>query len=97
MKVLLNYLPNLDKQVKKLYLLAQLNNKKHIKGEKHLSDLTESTNFILKKFDDYEKDRIDLKRFKGRGILPNTDITQLKSDVENQEQYWPSKPAIQFS
>ena len=44
-------------QVTELYILAQSNNKKHIKVEKQLLDLTESINFMTKKFDDYEKDR----------------------------------------
>ena len=57
MKILLNCLQNLDKQVKELHILAWSNNEKHIKGEKHLSDLTESINFMTKKFDDYDKNR----------------------------------------
>ena len=59
MKILLNYLQNLDKRVNKLYILSQSNNKKHIKGEKHLLHLTESINFMAKKFDDCEKDRAE--------------------------------------
>ena len=57
MKILLNCFKNLNMQVTELYILAQSNNKKHIKGEKQLLDLTESINFMTKKFDDYEKDR----------------------------------------
>ena len=49
MKILLNHFKNLDKQVKELYILAQSNNEKHIKGEKQLSDLNESINFVTKK------------------------------------------------
>ena len=56
MKILLNCFKNLDKQVKELFILAQSNNEKHIKGEKQLLDLTESINFMTKKIDDYEKD-----------------------------------------
>ena len=48
MKILLNCFKNLDKQVKELYILAQSNNKKHIKGETQLLDLTESINFMTK-------------------------------------------------
>ena len=39
--------------------MAQSNNKKHNKGKKQLLDLTESINFMTKKFDDYEKDRAE--------------------------------------
>ena len=62
MKILLNCFKNLDKQVKELYILAQSNNEKHIKGEKQLLDLTESINFMIKKFDDYEKDRVEKEK-----------------------------------
>ena len=49
MKTLLNCFQNLDNQIKELYILAQSNNEKHIKGEKQLLDLTESINFMTKK------------------------------------------------
>ena len=62
MKVLLNCLKNLDMQVKELYILAQSNNEKHIKVEKHLPDLTDSINFVTKKCDGYEKDRTEKKK-----------------------------------
>ena len=61
-KMMLNCSKNLDKQVKELYILAQSNNEKHIKGEKQLLDLTESINFMIKKFDDYEKDRVEKEK-----------------------------------
>ena len=62
MKILLNCFKNLDKQVKELHILAQSNNEKHIKGKKQLLDLTESINFMTKKFDDYEKDRAEKEK-----------------------------------
>ena len=91
MKILLNCFKNLDKQVKELYILAQSNNEKHIKGEKQLLDLTESINFMTKRFDDYEKDRAKKEKLikdlrKDVSSLKNKH-EQLKSDVENQEQY----------
>ena len=49
MKILLTCFKNLDKQVKELYILAQSNNEKHIKGEKQLLDLTKSINLMTKK------------------------------------------------
>ena len=39
--------------------MAQSNNEKHNKGKKQLLDLTQSINFMTKKFDDYEKDRAE--------------------------------------
>ena len=48
-KMMLNCSKNLDKQVKELYILAQSNNEKHIKGEKQLLDLTKSINLMTKK------------------------------------------------
>ena len=91
MKILLNCFKNLDKQVKELYVLAQSNNEKHIKGEKQLLDLTESINFMTKKFDDYEKDRAEkeklIKDLREEVSSLKNEHEQLKSDVENQEQY----------
>ena len=91
MKMLLNCFKNLDKQVKELYILAQSNNEKHIKGEKQLLDLTESINFMTKKFDDYEKDRAEkeklIKDLREEVSSLKNEHEQLKSDVKNQEQY----------
>ena len=91
MKILLNCFKNLDKQVKELYILAQSNNEKHIKSEKQLLDLTESINFMTKKFDDYEKDRAEkeklIKDLREEVSSLKNEHEQLKSDVENQEQY----------
>ena len=91
MKILLNCFKNLDKQVKELFILAQSNNEKHIKGEKQLLDLTESINFMTKKIDDYEKDRAEkeklIKDLREEVSSLKNEHEQLKSDVENQEQY----------
>ena len=92
MKSLLNCLQNLDKQLKKLYILAQLNNKKHIKGKKYQLDLTEFIKFMTKKkFDDYEKDTVEkeklIKDLRGEVSSLKNEHEQSKSDIENQEQY----------
>ena len=75
----------------KLYILAQSNNEKHIKGEKQLLDLTQSIKFMTKKFDDYEKDRAEkeklIKDLREEVSSLKNEHEQLKSDVENQEQY----------
>ena len=81
----------MDKQVKELYILAQSNIEKHIKGEKQLLDLTESINCMTKKCDDYEKDRAEkeklIKDLREQISSLKNEHEQLKSDVENQEQY----------
>ena len=81
----------MDKQVKELYILAQSNNEKHIKSEKQLLDLTEFNNFMTKKFDDYEKDRAEkeklIKDLREEVSFLKNEHEQLKSVVENQEQY----------
>ena len=91
MKILLNCFKNLDKQVKELFILAQSNNEKHIKGEKQLLDLTKSINFMTRKIDDYEKDRAEkeklIKDLREELSSLKNEHEQLKSDVEKQEQY----------
>ena len=92
MKILLNCFKNLAKQVKELYVLAQSNNEKHIKGEKQLLDLTESINFMTKRFDNYEKDWAEKEKLIKdlREEVPSlkNEHEQLKPDFENQEQYY---------
>ena len=48
---------NIEKQVKELFLLAQENKEKHIKGESDLSELTKAIDLISGKFDDYEREK----------------------------------------
>ena len=79
MKILLNCFKNLDKQVKELFILAQSNKEKHIKGEKQLLDLTESINFMTRKIDDYEKDRAE----KGKLIK---DLREELSSLRNEHE-----------
>ena len=52
----------LEKQVKELFLLAQENKEKHIKGESDLTELTKATDWISGKFDDYERERREKDR-----------------------------------
>ena len=52
----------LGKQVKELFLLAQENKEKHIKGESDLTELTKATDWISGKFDDYERERREKDR-----------------------------------
>ena len=56
-KILVNCIQNIEKQVKELFLLAQENKKQHIKGENNLSELTKAIDLISDKFHDYERER----------------------------------------
>ena len=52
-KILVNCTQNIEKQAKELFLLAQENKEKHIKGESDLSELAKAIYLISGKFDDY--------------------------------------------
>ena len=54
-KILVNCMQNIEKEVKELFLIAQENKEKHIKGESDLSELTKVIDLISGKFDDYER------------------------------------------
>ena len=56
-KMLVNCMQNIEKQVKWLFLLAQENKEKHIKGESDLSEVTKAIALISGKFDDYQRER----------------------------------------
>ena len=45
-KIIVNCMQNIKKQVKKLFLLAQENKEKHIKGKRDLSELTKAIDLI---------------------------------------------------
>ena len=72
-KILVNCMQNIEKQVKELFLLAQENKEKHIKGEYDLSKLTKATDLISGKFDDYERE----------GREKDKVIKELKSEVSD--------------
>ena len=72
-KILVNFMQNIEKQVKELFLLAQENKEKHIKGEYDLSELTKAIDLISGKFDDYERE----------GREKDKVIKELKSEVSD--------------
>ena len=63
-KILFNCMQNIEKQVKELFLLAQENKEKHIKGESDLSEVTKAITLISGKFDDYERERQEKDKIK---------------------------------
>ena len=66
-EILMNCLKNLEKEIKELKDLASSNNANQIKGERQLLDLKDAVDFISKKFDDFERDRLEKeKTFKKR-------------------------------
>ena len=82
---------NIEKQVKELFLLAQENKEKHIKGESDLSELTEVIDLISGKFDDYESERREkdkiVKELKSEVSDLNTSVKNLENQLDRQEQY----------
>ena len=81
-KILVNCMQNIKKLVKELFLRAQENKEKHIKGEIDLSELTKAIDLILGKFDDYERERRE------RGKIINelkSEVSDLNNSVKNLE------------
>ena len=56
-KILVNCMQNIEKQVREFFLLALENKQKHIKGESDLSELTKAIDLISGNFDDCERER----------------------------------------
>ena len=56
-KIFVNFMKNIEKQVKEFSLPAQENKEKHINGESSLRELTKSIDLISDKFDEQEKER----------------------------------------
>ena len=89
--ILFNSLKNLESKMKEKSVSSKETTASHIKGEKQLSDLTDSVQLISDKFDQYEKDR----KAKDELIMKlQTQVTQLTDKVSNlsvkvdeQEQY----------
>ena len=64
---------NMEKQVKELFLLAQENKEKDVKGGSGLNELTIALDLISGKFDDYER----------KTRMKNKVIEELKSEVSD--------------
>ena len=60
-RILMNCIQNLDKQVDHIFKMLEKTGHRQIKGECHLTDVdltdVEGVDFITQKFDEYEKDR----------------------------------------
>ena len=55
--ILFNFLKNLESKMKEIQVSSKETTASQIKGEKELSDLTDSVQLISDKFDEYENDR----------------------------------------
>ena len=89
--VLFNCLKNLESKMKEISASSKETTARQIKGEKQLSDLTDSIQLISDKFDEYEEDRKALNELI---IKLQTQATELTDEVSNfsvqvdeQEQY----------
>ena len=58
-KILINCLKNLEKEVKELMDLASSNNANQIKGKRQLLDLKDAVDFISNRFHDFERERLE--------------------------------------
>ena len=89
--ILFNCLKNLESKMKEISVFFKKTTASQIKGEKEMSDLTNSVQLISDKFDEYEKDR----KAKDELIMKlQTQVTELTDKVSNlsvqvdeQEQY----------
>ena len=89
-KILMNCLKNLEKEVKKLKDLASSNNAKQIEGERQLLDLKDAVNLISNKFDDFERDRLKkekiIKDLKEEVTYLRRNVDDITAETDRQEQ-----------
>ena len=89
--ILFNCLKNLESKMKEISVSSKKTTASQIKGEKQLSDLTDSVQLISDKFNEYEKDRKakdELTMKLQTQVTELTDkISNLSVQVDEQEQY----------
>ena len=82
---------NMEKQVKELFLLAQVNKEKDVKGGSGLNELTIALDLISGKFDDYERKKIEknkvIEELKSEVSDINTFVKNLENQLDRTEQY----------
>ena len=90
-KILVNCMQNIEKQVKELFLLVQ-EKEKYINSESDLSELTKAIDLISGKFDDYERERWEkdkiIKELKSKVSHFNISVNNLENQLDCQEQYY---------
>ena len=55
--ILFSCIKNVERQITQIFENNKELKEGHIKGEKHLAEMTEAVDFISNKFEEYEKDR----------------------------------------
>ena len=89
--ILFNCLKNLESKMKEISVSSKETTASQIKGEKQLSDLTDSVQLISDKFDEYEKDRKAKDELIMKLQMQVTELTDkvsnLSVQVDEQEQY----------
>ena len=82
---------NMEKQVKELFLLAQENKEKDVKGGSGLNELTIALDLISGKFDDYERKTREknkvIEELKSEVSDINTFVKNLENQLDRTEQY----------
>ena len=82
---------NMEKQVKELFLLAQENKGKDVKGGSGLNELTIALDLISGKFDDYERKKIEknkvIEELKSEVSDIKTFVKNLENQLDRSEQY----------
>ena len=90
-EILFNCLRNVERQTKDISTLAHSTKDHQIKGEKQLTDLTESINLLSDKFKIYEEDRAKkdkiIQDFKPEVGSLSTKTEKLEKLQDQQEQY----------
>ena len=83
-KVLFNCLKNLEERMNDVYMLANSNKEMQIKGDKQLTDLTSSVEFLTSKFDELEREKKEKDKLISRLQI---EVSSLKVEVKNLEKY----------
>ena len=81
----------MEKQITRIFDNTNELNEKQIKGESHLQELSDTVDFIIKKFDKYEQERKEREEIINNLTENVAKLTQKVDDLseaaEKQEQY----------
>ena len=89
--ILFDCLKNLESKVSKIFANTNTLNNNQIKGEKQLTDLTETVNFLSEMFHEFEANRKlkeeIIKSLRGQVSALYDDLKKMKAQVDQQVQY----------
>ena len=90
-KVLFSCLKNLEEKMNNLYMLANSNKERQIKGNKQLIDLTFSVKFLISKFGELERERKEkdelIHSLQIEVSSLKVEVKNLEKKADDQEQY----------